>query len=163
MIDYDKRLVEVDEILNYLSKEELLKIPEEIRQLIKSNKDKGYVWKYDETKELKDQELSRDTIAFLSYLNMEYLLNKEQKQLMQQIHQFNEKKLEEKKKKQYNSHYLFKAKQNVIEDTLYIPQNELIVYKENIFSKILNKIKNFLINNFQALIDNRKNNNDDFS
>ena len=143
MIDYDKRLVEVDEILNYLSKEELLKIPEEIRQLIKSNKDKGYVWKYDETKELKDQELSRDTIAFLSYLNMEYLLNKEQKQLMQQIHQFNEKKLEEKKKKQYNSHYLFKAKQNVIEDTLYIPQNELIVYKKNIFSEILNKIKNF--------------------
>ena len=143
MIDYDKRLVEVDEILNYLSKEELLKIPEEIRQLIKSNKDKGYVWKYDETKELKDQELSRDTIAFLYYLNMEYLLNKEQKQLMQQIHQFNEKKLEEKKKKQYNSHYLFKAKQNVIEDTLYIPQNELIVYKKNIFSEILNKIKNF--------------------
>ena len=74
---------------------------------------------------------------------MEYLLNKEQKQLMQQIHQFNEKKLEEKKKKQYNSHYLFKAKQNVIEDTLYIPQNELIVYKKNIFSEILNKIKNF--------------------
>ena len=146
MIDYNKRLVEVDEILNYLSKEELLKIPEEIRQLIKSNKDKEYVWKYDETKELKNQKLSRDTIAFLSYLNMEYLLDEEQKHLIQQIHQFNEKKIEEEKEKMYNSHYLFKTKQNVIEETLHIPQNELIVYKKNIFSKILNKIRNFFLN-----------------
>lgn len=146
MIEYNKRLVEVDEILSYLSTEDLLKIPEDVRQLIKFNKSKDYVWKYDETKKLKDQKLNRDTIAFLSYLNMEYLLNEDQKQLMKQIHQFNEKKLEEEKKKQYNSHYLFNAKQNVIEERLHIPQNELIVYKKNIFSKILNKIKNFFLN-----------------
>ncbi len=146
MIEFNKRLVEVDEILSYLSIEDLLKIPEEIRQLIKSNKAKDYVWRFDETKELKDQKLNRDTIAFLSYLNMEYLLNEEQKQLMQQIHQFNENKLEEEKKKQYNLHYLFNAKQNAIEDRLHIPQNELVVYKKNIFSKILNKIKSFFLN-----------------
>ena len=45
--------------------------------------------KSDETKPLKDQNVSRDTIAFLAYLNMEYLLNDEQKELMQQIHEFN--------------------------------------------------------------------------
>lgn len=79
MVDYNKRLVEVDEVLNYLSDEDLEKIPEEIRNLIKENKDKDYVWQYDETKPLKEQGLNRDTIAFLSYLNMEYLLNEEQK------------------------------------------------------------------------------------
>ena len=47
---------------------------------------------FDETKELKDQNLSRDTIIILSHLNMEYLLNEEQKKLMEQIHEFNEKK-----------------------------------------------------------------------
>ena len=31
MVDYNKRLVEVDEILNYLSEEDLLKIPEDLR------------------------------------------------------------------------------------------------------------------------------------
>ena len=43
------------------------------------NKDKEYFWKYDEKKPLKEQDVSRDTIAFLSYLNMEYLLNEKQK------------------------------------------------------------------------------------
>ena len=63
MIGYKKRLVEVDEVLDHLSEENLSKIPLEIRQAIKENKDKNYVWKYDETKELKDQGLSKDTIA----------------------------------------------------------------------------------------------------
>ena len=67
MIDYEKRLVEVDEVLKYLSRENLNKIPEEIRNLIKENKDKNYTWKFDETKQLKDQGLSRDTIIILSY------------------------------------------------------------------------------------------------
>ena len=147
MIDYNKRLVEVDEILNYLPKEDLLKIPKDIRQLIKYNKDKEYVWKYDESKELKNQNLSRDTIAFLSYLNMEYLLNEDQKQLMQQIHQINEKKLERKKEEQYNSHNLFKTKQNIIAEIAPIPKDDLIVYKKNIFSKILNKLKSFFLAN----------------
>ena len=79
MIDYNKRLVEVDEILNYLSEEDFLKIPEDVRNTIKENMDKQYVWKYDETKNLKEQNLNRDTIIILSYLNMEYLLNDEQK------------------------------------------------------------------------------------
>ena len=69
MIDYNKRLVEVDEILSYLSEEELLRIPEDVRKIIKENKDKDYIWKFDETKELKDQGLSRDTIIILSYFN----------------------------------------------------------------------------------------------
>ena len=74
MVDYNKRLVEVDEVLNHLYIEDLEKIPEEIRNFIKENKDKNYVWQYDETKTLSKQGLNRDTIASLSYLNMEYLL-----------------------------------------------------------------------------------------
>ena len=35
MVEYSKRLVEVDEILNYLSYENLVKIPESIRKAIK--------------------------------------------------------------------------------------------------------------------------------
>lgn len=79
MKEINKRLVEVDEVLGYLNTKELEKIPKEIRQMIKSNKDKNYIWKYDKSKKLKEQNLSRDTFAFLSYLNLEYLLNEEQK------------------------------------------------------------------------------------
>ena len=149
MVDYNKRLVEVDEILNYLSEEDLLKIPEEVRNTIKENKDKEYFWKYDETKPLKEQDVSRDTIIILSYLNMEYLLNEEQKQLMQKIHELNEKKLEEAKIEKYGVDDLFKRnkkQQEEIKETEQIQRQALVEYKESFFTKMINKIKNFLQN-----------------
>lgn len=139
MIDYNKRLVEVDEILKHLSEKDLLKIPEHIRQLIKDNKDKEYLWEYDETKELKDQNLNRDTVAFLSYLNIEYLLNEEQKKVMEEIHHFNEMKLEEQKKIHYNSSDLFKNREPSAE--VKTETVSLIEYKENFFTKLLNKTR----------------------
>ena len=142
MIDYNKRLVEVDEVLKYLSEEDLLKIPEDIRQLIKDNKDKEYVWEYDDTKPLKDQNLNRDTIAFLSYLNMEYLLNEEQKQLMQEIHEYNDKKLEEAKSEKYGVDDKKSIQEEVAQKTN-IQEQSLVEYKENFFKRLLKKIKNF--------------------
>lgn len=146
MVDYNKRLVEVDEILNYLSEKDLLKIPEDVRQVIKDNKDKEYVWKYDVSKELKDQNLNRDTIIILSYLNIEYLLNGEQKQLMQQIHELNEKKLEEAKAEKYGVDDLFKrnkSQQEEPKETEQIQEQALVEYKQNLFTKIINRIKKF--------------------
>ena len=146
MVDYNKRLVEVDEILNYLSEEDLLKIPEEVRNTIKENKDKEYFWKYDETKPLKEQDVSRDTIAFLSYLNMEYLLNEKQKEFMQQLHELNEKKLEEAKAEKYGVEDIFKRNKTQQEETEEIEQEQelsLVEYKESFFTKVISKIKNF--------------------
>lgn len=144
MVDYNKRLVEVDEVLSCLSEEELLKIPEDIRQAIKGNKDKEYVWKYDVSKELKDQNLNRDTIIILSYLNIEYLLNNEQKQLMKEIHRLNELKAEEIKRKKYDTENLFKTKETEQKDLKEFEQGQaLIEYKESFFTKVISKIKNF--------------------
>lgn len=92
MIDFSKRFVEVDEILNYLSEADYKKIPNDVIKYIKSNKDNSYIWKYDTSKKLKDQNVSDDTIAILSYLNMEYLLNPEQKAFMMKLHYLNDKK-----------------------------------------------------------------------
>ncbi|MBE5813553.1 MAG: hypothetical protein E7314_07990 [Clostridiales bacterium] len=148
MNDYNKRLVEVDEVLNYLSDEDLLKIPEDIRQAIKENKDKEYVWKYDVTKELKDQKLNRDTIIILSYLNMEYLLNEEQKKLMQQIHELNEKKLEEAKAEKYGVEDLFKRNKPQQEEQKETEQEmSLVEYKESFFTKLISKIKKIFCKN----------------
>lgn len=141
MVDVSKRLVEVDEVLKYLNVDELKKIPEEIRQMIKANKDKDYVWEYDENKKLKNQNLSRDTFAFLSYLNMEYLLNEEQKKLMNQIHMENERKEEEIKSEKYKTDDLFKKNTNKIETKSYQNDLEIVEYKETIFRRVINKIK----------------------
>ena len=139
MTDLAKRLVEVDEVLKYLSVENLKKIPDEIKRIIKDNKDKEYIWVYDETKELKDQNLPRDTIAILSYLNMEYLLNEEQRALMDKIHRLNERKLEEKKRLKYNQEDLFKREE--IETETFKETKEIVVYKKSFFSKIIRKIR----------------------
>ena len=45
MSDYSKSLVEVEEILNYLSIEDYKKIPEKVFEILNKNKDPNYIWK----------------------------------------------------------------------------------------------------------------------
>lgn len=148
MIDYKKRLVEVDEILNYLSNEEYNKIPDEIKQLIKANKDKEYTWYYDETKPLKEQNLTRDTIVILSYINMEYLLSTEQKQLMIELHKINEKNKNKKENDVIIENHLenmFKQNEIVMKPNKVERKVELVEEKsENFFNKLLKKIKSII-------------------
>lgn len=107
-MEYKKCLVQLDEVLSYLSEEDLNKIPNEIRDSIKEQKDSEYIWEYDEDKNLSEQNLDRNTVAMLSYLNMEYLLNDKQKEYMQKLHEFNERKLEQQKQEKYNPNDIFK-------------------------------------------------------
>lgn len=107
-MEYEKCLVELDEVLRFLSVEERNKIPGDIRNSIRELKDKNYIWNYDSSKELKEQKLNRKTIVMLAYLNTEYLLNDEQKELMKKIHQNNEEKLEKSKQEKYNANNIFK-------------------------------------------------------
>jgi len=141
MVDCNKRLVEVDVILNYLSQENYAKIPQEIIKAIKENMDKDYTWEYDESKKLEDQDLNRDTVAMLAYINTEYLLNDEQKAYMEKMYQENEQKQYE-GKTDYS--YLFTRNNKKREEQEQeVEQTALTVYKESIFKKIWNKLKSF--------------------
>lgn len=116
-----KCLVELDEIFKYLEDNDLKKIPYDIRKAISEKKDKEYEWKYDETKDLSQQKINRKTIAMLSYLNMEYLLDEEQKKLMKKIHKFNEDMMEKEKSKKYSSNNIFKNNEvNKKEETVLV-------------------------------------------
>ena len=127
-MEYRECLVELDEVLNYLGEEELQKIPSKLVYAIKEKMDKNYKWKYDESKELYEQNLNRKTIAMLSYLNMKYLVNDEQRELLDKIHKFNERASDEKKREQYNVNNLFKDnKSNEYKENNYKENN----YKEN--------------------------------
>ena len=88
-------LVEVDSVLYHLDPNELKKILAEVRDAINEFKSLEYVWFYDESKPLLEQNLRRESIAMLSYLNTEYLLDEEQRKLMDQIHIVNEYKRDE--------------------------------------------------------------------
>lgn len=110
MNDYGKRFVEVDEILNRMSQKDFNKIPREIINLIRENKDINYIWKYDDRKSLKEQKAHKDTINILSYINTEFILEGEQRNLIKKFHFFNEMKNEILKKQKYNTENIFKNK-----------------------------------------------------
>lgn len=143
---YEKCLVEVDEVLKHLVKEDLLKIPEDIRKAITENKDKEYIWNYDEEKDLTDQNLDRSSIAILSYLNIEYILNDDQRKLMNKIHKYNENK---KKVKQNDKVNFFENKEKIVKvENEVIEENKdsvseisLVPDSVNVFSRIILKIK----------------------
>lgn len=136
-MEYEKCLVEVDEVLNHLSKEELNKIPEDVLKGIKKHKDKEYMWKYDESKQLEEQKFDRNTIVILSYINMEYLLNKEQKDLMEKLHELNEQNFINEIQEKYDSKDLFKTKTNTnVENENAIAKLENNKWYNNMFSFI---------------------------
>ena len=138
MVELNKRLAEVDAVLEHLSRSDYEKIPEELIEAIKQNKDTDYVWIYDETKELKDQNLSRDTISILTYINMKFLLNEKQINYIQKILKENEKKSNEERMKKYNPNEIF-TKKNNNENT------SMVVHKEEKwYDKIFQKIKKIL-------------------
>ena len=104
MIEIGKALVELDEVLNRVPKKDLEKIPEDIRQSIKENKDKNYNWKYDDSKSLKEQSISEEAMQMLAYLNTEYMLDSKQRELMNKIFELNQAKLEIERKQKYKTY-----------------------------------------------------------
>lgn len=135
MEEVNKSFVEVFEILKHMSPGNVMKIPEDIRNYIRDNRDNNYIWKYDETKDFKNQNISEDTLAMLAYLNTEYMLDEERKQLMKQIYKINQQKLEKEKGEQFNSDSLLKKSNNKEE-------NKIAEYKEGLFVKIKRMFKN---------------------
>ena len=139
MIDVDKRLVEVETILEKLETIYKNKIPKEIWKYIRQNKDNNYEFSYNEEEPLMNQPLNIDTVAILTYINMEYLLDKKQKQDTIELLRKDEIFLEKKKKEKYNPDNLFKNKNSKvekIEETV-----AMVAYKESIFTRIKNWFK----------------------
>lgn len=134
-----KVLTEVYEILKHLSNENLKKIPSNVINLIKENMDKNYIFKYDISKSLQNQNISRDAVAVLSYINMEYLLNDRQREFIENLHRQNEEDLEQQKRETYNSYTLFINK-TINKDTALVEYTREKWYKRFI-NKILNIFK----------------------
>ena len=108
MIDYKKRFVEVDEILKYLTKKDFDKIPVDVINLIRKYKDNRYIWRYDTSKRLEEQNVHKDSVTILSYINAKFILEGKQKKLMEFIHYYNEIKKEELKRKEFTNKKIFK-------------------------------------------------------
>ena len=138
MTKYANAYTQVYEIIKQLSEEEYAKIPNEVVEVIKENRNTEYKFELDDDLKLKDQELLPETRAILFNIFREYLSTLEQKERIIRIQREERKKDEHRKIEQYHSN-LFANKMN--NQKLPEENTEIIKYKPNIFKKILNKIR----------------------
>ena len=135
---------EVYTILQELNEEEYNKIPLEIIETLKANMNKEYNYELDEEKELKEQPMLPQTKAILLNIFRDYLSTSEQKEKIIKMQNEERQKNELKKKKKYDVNVFENKTKEKLKQTNN-QENELVKYKENIFTKIINKIKSCLI------------------
>lgn len=119
-MEFEQACSEMYYILKHLNPSDLNKIPKDVINFFNENKSIFYNVKLDPTKKLYEQDLKDETKAFIKILNAKYFGENEEKQKLNNIINSEEKICEEHNKK-----------------------NEMIVYKENIFVIIFNKILKF--------------------
>ena len=140
MTKYKNAYTEVYEIIKQLDEEEHNKIPSEVIKAIEENRNTEYEFDLDEDIELKEQELLPETKAILFNLFRDYLSTAEQKEKIIKMQVEERRKNEQNKSEQYNLDIFANKPKNrdIREEHI-----ELIEYKENIFKRILNKIRQF--------------------
>lgn len=87
---------EVDEFLGFLTEDKRNKIPEEISELFKEEKDKEYLKNITADVDIEKQELMEETLAIIAMLNLKYWCeDKNERERLKQIYRNNEKEYQE--------------------------------------------------------------------
>ena len=145
---YRNSFSEVYIILQYLNKEELNKIPQEVLEVIEENKNEDYCYNINEDLVLNEQEMLPETKALLFNLFRDYLSTPVQKEKILKMQREDRIKSEKEKKERYISTNLFqKNEEHKLHNTENVTEkNQLIFYKENnIFKRFFTYIKNKLL------------------
>lgn len=137
--NYKEALVEVLEILNFLDTEERKKIPTDLINFFEEHKSKTYKPNIQYKEDINNLQLKDKTRQILAGLYLDYLCTDEnEKKEYEKILKNQKYKYEENLKENYKG-------KNLFEDIKYVPvsSNEQItvIKKENIFTKILKKLK----------------------
>lgn len=128
---------EVYAILQVLGSEYIDKIPIETYEYILSQKDDNIQIYYDVNKTIEEQEMSKETVMFIAYLNLKYWCSKDEKKELLKIYKQNDEKIEQELKEKYNVNNLFKNKQK--QETQLV-EKETKNYIKMLIEKIINTI-----------------------
>ena len=146
-VEYRNTLFEVSEILKILDKNLVNKIPQKLKNEIENNKAQNYNFEYDSEKSLHEQKMLKTTEKYLTMLFLRYWCTEDEKTEVLEAMDENEKKYQAELKKKYNPDKIFENKKEIISN-VEEPKNEhenvqMTVYKENIFVKSFNAVRNF--------------------
>lgn len=71
--NFSKAYKEIYVIIDHLNESDKNKIPQEFINMIKTQMDKDYVFNYDATKDLSEQQVLRETLSILAYIYINYI------------------------------------------------------------------------------------------
>ena len=143
--NYPKAYKEVIEILNYVPKESIDKIPETMLEVFRTKMDKNWDFKVDINKSFEEQELLDETKAIFANIFRDYWATPYQKERIEAKEKYDRQKIEEEKAEKYNTDDLFKKKKietnKESEKTEEFSNLPIEVKKENFYEKIINFFK----------------------
>lgn len=142
--NYKNAFSEVYEILNLLDKEEYKKIPQDVINVIETNRNCEYNYQINNEIELYKQPMLTETKAILYNIFRDYLSTQNQRQKIIEMQNIEREKLEETKRARYNSKDIFKRRE---ENKMYnidtkICNQIIIEKKESFIKKLIRKLKN---------------------
>lgn len=149
--EYREALVEVLEILKHARKKDLDRIPKNLLLFFERNASPTYKFTFDENKELKDLKLKDETKGLLAMIYRSYWCTPEERAEYDKLLIQNQKLYDEMLREKYNPDKIFENnfyKSQEPEESLQVEKSNqetqsLIIYPQNIFSKILEKLREF--------------------
>lgn len=141
---YKKAYTEVLEILKYFPYAEYSKIPTEKIDFYKENMDSSYSFIINPNIDLEKQYISKEANAILVSLFNDYYANDKQKEILKNLLNKNQQRIEKDRYEKYNPDEIFKSNEIIEIDDIQENNGEksLIKYKENFFIRFINFIKN---------------------
>ena len=139
---------EVIEVLKYTKREDVNKIPKSRILLWRINMNKDYNFKIDTTKALEAQNLSKEAKAIIANIFKKYWATDYQKERIEAKEKYDIEQMEKEKYQKYNPDDIFKnRKQNIQQEEVASKTVSMVEYREPLFKRILNKIKNIFNKN----------------
>lgn len=128
---------EVDAILELLEDEYVNKIPAQVREFFKKEKNKEYSPNINANIGLDEQDLKDETISILTLLQINYLCDSEEEkeEILNELYE-NDRLKEEELKRKYNPDNIFKNRKKTQENVAIVEYKKL-----SFLQKLLNKIK----------------------
>lgn len=147
---YYKAYTEIYEILNYMPISYIRKLPIELLNLFEQNRNKEYKYCVNIDKKLNEQEMLTETKSILTVLYRDYWATPEKKATIIQKEKIERELYQNELRQKYNPDDIFKNNnkpKNVIidddsKDNVFSNNTTIVEYKESIFRKIINRIKN---------------------
>lgn len=142
--NYPKAYKEVIEILKYVPKESVDKIPKNMIDMFNSKKDDKYNFSIDTSKSFEEQELLEETRAILANIFRDYWATPYQRERIKAKERYEWQKIEEEKKVKYSGDiFKSKASDEIEEATLKENNNNLPIEirKEKFYEKIIKFFK----------------------